>query len=64
VYPNPVGDILNVNQNVDLDVFDSTGRLIISETNTNILDASLWTSGIYTVRIVWNNRTVIKRVVK
>ena len=64
VYPNPVSDILNINKNVDLDVFDSTGRLIISETNANAIDASLWTPGMYTVRIVWNNRTVIKKIIK
>ena len=64
VYPNPVSDVLSINKNVDLDVFDSTGRLIISETNTNAIDASLWTPGMYTVRIVWNNRTVIKRIIK
>ena len=64
VYPNPVGDMLNINKSVDLNVFDYAGRLIISEINTNTIDASLWTSGIYTTRIVWNNKTVIKRVVK
>ena len=64
VYPNPVGDVLSINKNVDLDVFDHAGRIIISEINTNVLDASLWTSGIYAIRIVWNNRTTTKRVVK
>jgi len=64
VYPNPVSDVLSINKNVDLDVFDSTGRLIISETNTNAIDASLWTPGMYTLRIVWNNRTVIKKIIK
>ncbi len=64
VYPNPVSDVLNINKNVDLDVFDSTGRLIVSETNTNAIDASLWTPGTYTIRIIWNNRTVIKKIVK
>lgn len=64
VYPNPVGDVLNINKNVDLDVFDSTGRLIISEININAINASLWTPGMYTLRIIWNNRTVIKRIVK
>jgi len=64
VYPNPVSDVLSINKNVDLDVFDSTGRLIISETNTNAIDASLWTPGMYTLRIVWNNRIVIKKIIK
>jgi len=64
VYPNPVRDVLSVNKNVDLDVFDSTGRLIVSKINTNAIDASLWTPGIYTIHIVWNNRTIIKKVIK
>jgi len=64
VYPNPVRDVLSVNKNVDLDVFDSTGRLIVSKINTNAIDASLWTPGTYTIRIVWNNRTIVKRVIK
>ena len=64
VYPNPVGDILSINKNVDIDVFDSTGRIVISEINTNAIDASLWAPGTYTIRIVWNNRTIIKKVIK
>ena len=64
VYPNPVGDVLNINKNVDLDVFDSAGHLIISEININAIDASLWDPGMYTVRIVWNNRIVIKKIIK
>jgi len=64
VYPNPVSDVLSINKNVDLDVFDSTGRIVVSETNANAIDASLWTPGMYTVRIVWNNRTIVKRVIK
>ena len=64
VYPNPVSDVLSINKNVDLDVFDSTGRLIMSELNTNAIDASLWTPGIYTVCIAFNNRTIIRKVIK
>jgi hypothetical protein len=64
VYPNPVSNVLSINKNVDLNVFDYTGRLIVSEINTNTIDVSLWTSGIYTIRMVWNNRTTTKRVVK
>jgi hypothetical protein len=64
IYPNPVGDILNINQNVDLEVFDSTGRMIVSEMNTNAIDASLWAPGMYTVCIAFNNRMIIKKVIK
>ena len=64
VYPNPVGDVLNINQNVDIDVIDSNGRILLSKTNTNAIDASLWPPGMYMVRIVWNGRVVVKRVIK
>ena len=64
VYPNPVGNVLNINQNVDIDVIDSNGRILLSKTNTNAIDASLWPPGMYMVRIVWNGRVVVKRVIK
>jgi len=64
VYPNPVGNVLNINQKVDIDVIDSNGRIILSKTNTNAIDASLWPPGMYVVRIVWNGRVVVKRVIK
>jgi len=64
VYPNPVGNVLNINQKVDIDVIDSNGRILLSKTNTNAIDASLWPPGMYMVRIVWNGRVVVKRVIK
>ena len=64
VYPNPVGNVLNINQKVDIDVIDSNGRIILSKTNTNAIDASLWPPGMYMIRIVWNGRVVVKRVIK
>jgi hypothetical protein len=64
VYPNPVGNALNINQKVDIDVIDSNGRIVISKTNTNAIDASLWPPGMYVMRIVWNGRVVVKRVIK
>jgi len=64
VYPNPVGNVLNINQKVDIDVIDSNGRIILSKTNTNAIDASLWPPGMYVVRVVWNGRVVVKRVIK
>lgn len=64
LYPNPVRDVLNINKNVDLDVFNSVGGLVVSVKNTNVLDASLWASGMYTVRITHNNRIIIKKIIK
>jgi len=64
VYPNPVKDVLNINKNVDLKVFDAVGHVIYQKSNTNTLDVSLWPSGMYTVGIAFNNRTIIKKVIK
>ena len=64
VYPNPVGNVLNINQKVDIDVIDSNGRIVVSKTYTNAIDASLWPPGMYTIRIVWNGRVVVKKVIK
>jgi len=64
VYPNPVGDVLTINKNVDLNVFDSMGRIIVSRMNTDVLETSLWTPGMYTVCIAYNNRVVTKRIIK
>ena len=64
LYPNPVATILTLNKNVDLDVFDFAGRLIISKTNINTLDVSLWTSGVYTTRVTYNNRVFINKIIK
>ena len=64
IYPNPVGNVLNINQNVDIDVIDSNGRILLSKTNTNAIDASLWPPGMYMVRVVWNGRVVVKKIIK
>jgi len=64
VYPNPVGNVLNINQKTDIDVIDSNGRIIVSKTNTNAIDASLWPPGMYMVRIVWNGRVIVKKIIK
>ena len=64
VYPNPVGDVLTINQNVDLEVFDYSGRMIASKNNINTIETSLWAPGMYTVCIAYGSRSVVKRIIK
>ena len=64
IYPNPVNDVLSINQNVDLDVFDYSGRMIASKNNVNAIEASLWAPGIYTVCIAYKGRTIVRRIIK
>ena len=64
VYPNPLKDKININKNVDINVFNSIGDMIISETNINVLDVTILTPGIYTLQMTYNNKIINKRIIK
>lgn len=64
VYPNPTNGILNINKNVDINVFNYIGDMIISKQNTNVLDVTILTSGMYTLQIMYNNKIINKRIIK
>jgi len=64
VYPNPVSDKININKNVDLNVYNLIGDMIISKININVLDVSKLQSGIYTLQIMYKNKTINKRIIK
>jgi hypothetical protein len=64
IYPNPTSDIININKFVDIWVINTLGDMIIHKTNTNILDVSKLSSGIYNLRIMCDNKIVNKRIVK
>ena len=51
VYPNPTNGIVNINKNVDINVFNYIGDMIISKQNINVLDVTILTPGIYTLQI-------------
>ena len=64
VYPNPTSDKININKNVDINVFNYIGDMIISKQNTNVLDVSKLNSGMYMLQITYNNKTINKRIIK
>jgi len=64
VYPNPVVDKININKNVDINVFNYIGGMVISETNINVLDVSILSPGIYTLQITYNNKLITKKIIK
>jgi len=64
IYPNPTSDKININKNVDINVLNYIGDIIISKTNTNVLDVSKMSSGIYMLRITYNNKTITKQLIK
>lgn len=55
VYPNPVRNVLNVNSNnqiiTSIDIYDISGKAIVSEKNTSSIDLSNVENGIYFCRI-------------
>jgi hypothetical protein len=64
VYPNPTSDKININKNVDINVFNYIGDMIISKQNTNVLDVSKLSSGMYMLQITYENKTINKRIIK
>ena len=65
VYPNPTGDILNIDTRLDVEVeiYDMTGRLITKEKSKRI-DLSNYTNGVYNLILIYNNKRFTTRVVK
>jgi len=64
IYPNPTSDYININKKVNARVFNSIGKLMLSENNINVLDVSRFNSGIYHVVFEYNNIKINKRIIK
>jgi len=64
VYPNPTSDKININKNVDINVFNYIGDMIISKQNINVLDVSRLSSGMYTLQIIYKNKSITKQIIK
>ncbi|WP_339699289.1 choice-of-anchor J domain-containing protein [uncultured Marixanthomonas sp.] len=67
IYPNPVKDRLFVNSEeaiLDIQVYTIGGKLISEYSNTNEIDFSSYSNGIYLVKLVTENGTSVKKVIK
>ena len=64
VYPNPTNNVININKFVDVRVYNVIGDMIISKQNTNVLDVTELSPGMYTLQIMYNNKTINKRIIK
>ncbi len=72
MYPNPMGDVINIltNGSVRVEVYDITGKLVIKvkEKQTikglNQLNVSLLPSGIYNFSVTYNGNTSTTKVLK
>lgn len=69
VYPNPVSDILNINnhnfENWNVSIYNMLGEKIVAqETNKNQIDLSELPCGVYMVLIVTDNKTISTKITK
>ncbi|EDP69898.1 hypothetical protein FBALC1_10212 [Flavobacteriales bacterium ALC-1] len=66
VYPNPTGDLLNFNFDKQIDqieVFDLTGKIVLTKTNSKFINLEKLVNGLYLVKIsVGENSEMIKIV--
>lgn len=68
VYPNPVVDILHIdNMNdypIEVNIYDSTGVILMSKQNPNDINLSLFNNGLYMVSIknLQTNRSIAKKI--
>jgi hypothetical protein len=64
IYPNPTSGIVNINKNVDINVFNYIGDMIISKQNVNVLDVSRLSPGMYILQMNYKNKSITKQLIK
>lgn len=73
LFPNPTTDVLNIHftntvSNAKIFIYDTTGKIIysneIENTNTNQIDISTLSNGIYFVKIVTGEKSETKKIIK
>ena len=64
IYANPLTDILNSTQEIDVKVYDMIGNLIISKEKTTKIDMTSVPKGIYNLNIMYNNQNITNRIIK
>ena len=64
VYPNPTNDKLNISEKVDVIMRSILGDIVILKNNTNVLDVSKLSSGVYNLQITHNNKIINRKIIK
>ena len=65
VYPNPTGDILNIDTRLEIEVelYDLMGKLMTKE-NSKRINLSKYPNGVYNLILIYNNKRFNTRVIK
>jgi len=66
VYPNPTKNIITIETRleIEIEVYDLMGRLLIEEKNSKRLDLSNLSNGLYNLSIIYNNKRYSKQIIK
>jgi hypothetical protein len=66
VYPNPVKDIINISTrlNIEIELYNMVGKLILKEKNINRIDMNIYPSGIYNMIIIHQDKRYINKIIK
>ena len=67
VYPNPVNNTLYITGNserYDIEVYSLLGQRVMTASNVNEIDVSLFHEGVYLIRVSAENTTTVKRIIK
>ena len=64
IYPNPTSTKININKNVNIEVYNMIGDMIISKNNINVLDVSYLRPGMYNINIFYKNKLITTKIIK
>ncbi len=66
IYPNPTQNIITIETRleIEVEVYDMMGRLLIEDKDTKRLDLSILTNGLYNLSIIYDNKRYSKQIIK
>jgi hypothetical protein len=64
IYPNPTTQKININANVDVELYNNIGEILISKKQTSVLDVSKISPGAYVLRIKHEDKYIYKQIIK
>jgi hypothetical protein len=66
IFPNPTKNFITIETRleIEVEVYDLMGRLLIEEKNTKRLDLSNLSNGLYNLSIIHNDKRYSKQIIK
>lgn len=66
IYPNPTDNIVNIRSNLDItySLYDFSGKILIENSNKEVIDMTPYANGVYLIQVNYNNRTYRRKIIK